>query len=104
MRTPSIVASMKSFSTTRDLVAILAADGVFLFASAAWKELHEQVDGLPEDQREVVGLVFYQGMTQVEAAQILEVTVRTVQNRLKSATFALRDLLTNAWSEESTSA
>jgi RNA polymerase sigma-70 factor (ECF subfamily) len=50
-----------------------------------WVELHQQIDGLPEDEREVVGLLFYQGLTQAEAAELLTVSVRTVQRRWHAA-------------------
>jgi RNA polymerase sigma-70 factor (ECF subfamily) len=48
---------------------------------AQWRELHQQIDTLPEDEREVVGLLFYQGLSQAEAAELLSVSVRTVQRR-----------------------
>jgi RNA polymerase sigma-70 factor (ECF subfamily) len=48
---------------------------------AQWRELHEQIDALPEEEREVVGLLFYQGLSQAEAADLLGVSVRTVQRR-----------------------
>lgn len=50
-----------------------------------WVELHQQIDGLPEEEREVVGLLFYQGLSQAEAAEILAVSVRTVQRRWHAA-------------------
>jgi RNA polymerase sigma-70 factor (ECF subfamily) len=40
------------------------------------------IDGLPEGEREAFDLVRIQGMTQAEAAQVLEVSVRTVIRRL----------------------
>ena len=48
---------------------------------AQWRELHQQIDALPDDEREVVGLLFYQGLPQAEAAELLGVSVRTVQRR-----------------------
>jgi RNA polymerase sigma factor (sigma-70 family) len=48
---------------------------------AQWTELHQQIDALPDEEREVVGLLFYQGLSQAEAAEILNVSVRTVQRR-----------------------
>ncbi len=50
-------------------------------ALAHWRELHQQIDALPDDEREVVGLLFYQAMSQAEAADLLNVSVRTVQRR-----------------------
>jgi RNA polymerase sigma-70 factor (ECF subfamily) len=48
---------------------------------AQWRELHQQIEALPEEEREVVGLLFYQGLSQAEAAELLNVSVRTVQRR-----------------------
>jgi RNA polymerase sigma factor (sigma-70 family) len=52
---------------------------------AQWTELHEQIGALPEEEREVVGLLFYQGLSQAEAAEVLNVSVRTVQRRWHDA-------------------
>jgi RNA polymerase sigma-70 factor (ECF subfamily) len=40
------------------------------------------IDELPEDEREVFDLVRIQGMTQAEAAQLLDVSAETVKRRL----------------------
>jgi RNA polymerase sigma factor (sigma-70 family) len=48
---------------------------------AQWTELHQQIDALPDEEREIVGLLFYQGLSQAEAAEVLNVSVRTVQRR-----------------------
>jgi RNA polymerase sigma-70 factor (ECF subfamily) len=63
----------------------------------AWCEFHQQVSELPEDEREVVGLLYYQGLTQAEAARHLHVTVRTVQRRWQSALLKLHRILKGAW-------
>jgi len=52
---------------------------------AQWTELHTQIDNLPEEEREVVGLLYYQGMSQAEAAEVLNLSVRTVQRRWHAA-------------------
>lgn len=52
---------------------------------AQWTELHEQIGALPDEEREVVGLLFYQELSQAEAAQTLNVSVRTVQRRWHDA-------------------
>ena len=46
---------------------------------AEWCEFHRIIDTLPQEERDVVGLLYYHGMAQAEAAEILGVTVRTVQ-------------------------
>jgi RNA polymerase sigma-70 factor (ECF subfamily) len=59
---------------------------------AQWSELHQQIDVLPADEREVVGLLFYQGLSQAEAADVLNVSVRTVQRRWHAALCKLHGL------------
>lgn len=60
---------------------------------AEWCELHEQIERLGETEREVVDLLFYQGLTQAEAAVLLDVTVRTVQRRWHAALLQLHATL-----------
>jgi len=50
-----------------------------------WSEFHRQVADLPAEEQEVFGLIFYQGFTQENAADILGVAVRTVQRRWQGA-------------------
>lgn len=52
---------------------------------AQWSELHQQIDALSEEEREIVGLLFYQGLSQAEAAEVLNVSLRTVQRRWHTA-------------------
>lgn len=56
---------------------------------ADWSDFHAQVAALPDDEREVFGLIFYHGMTQEDAADVLGVAVRTVQRRWQTAMLAL---------------
>jgi RNA polymerase sigma-70 factor (ECF subfamily) len=57
-----------------------------------WCEFHRQVAGLPEEERAVVDLLFYQGLSKAEAAELLEVDVRTVQRRWNAALQRLHSL------------
>ena len=60
---------------------------------AEWSEFHQRVDRLPEDEREIVNLLFYEGLQQDEAATVLGVSTRTVKRRWQSARLRLhRDL------------
>lgn len=60
---------------------------------AEWRELHELVDRLPDDERDVVSLVYYHGLMQAEAGEMLGVSVRTVQRRWQSALLGLHRML-----------
>jgi RNA polymerase sigma-70 factor (ECF subfamily) len=46
------------------------------------RRILEVIDGLPEDEREAFDLVRIQGLTQVEASELLGVATRTVKRRL----------------------
>jgi RNA polymerase sigma-70 factor (ECF subfamily) len=48
-------------------------------AVLAWTEFHEAVEALPVKEREAYGLVWYSGMTQAEAAAVLNVSEITVR-------------------------
>ena len=58
-----------------------------------WTEFHEQVGRLPDAEREVFELIWYQGMTQQQVARILHVCVRTVRKRWNAARLAVHDAL-----------
>jgi RNA polymerase sigma factor (sigma-70 family) len=47
------------------------------------------IDNLPEEEREVFGLVRIQGLTQAEAAEVLVVSAKTVQRRLNRSLLLL---------------
>ncbi|NQU21307.1 MAG: sigma-70 family RNA polymerase sigma factor [Candidatus Nealsonbacteria bacterium] len=50
-----------------------------------WTEFHEQVEALPEKEKEVFGLRWYDGLTFAEIGQVLEVTDRTAKRRWRSS-------------------
>ena len=52
---------------------------------AEWTEFHRRIEELPPEEREVVELLWYQGLTQAEAAEVLNVTDRTVRRRWLAA-------------------
>ena len=53
----------------------------------------QAIGDLPEDEREAFDLIRIQGMTQVEAAEVLGVSSKTVQRRLNHALLILTDEL-----------
>ena len=67
--------------------AIHAADGAGMQAIPApvdadlerWAALHEAVEQLPVDEREVIGLTFYHGWSQIEIATLLQTSDRQVR-------------------------
>ena len=54
-----------------------------------WTEFHEQIEALPEEEREVFNLVWYQQLTHEQAAEVLGVTTRTVRRRWQDARYRL---------------
>ncbi len=60
---------------------------------AEWTDFHAQVEALSDEDRVVVDLLFYQGMSQSEAAVVLDVSERTVKRRWQSARLALHQAL-----------
>jgi RNA polymerase sigma-70 factor (ECF subfamily) len=60
---------------------------------ALWGEFHERAGALPEEEREVFELVYYQGLTHAEAARLLEVSAKTVQRRWQAACLKLHEAL-----------
>ena len=57
------------------------------------RRMLEAIDNLPEDEREVFGLVRLQGLTHTEAAEVLDVSAKTVQRRLNRASLLLAEEL-----------
>lgn len=58
-----------------------------------WSEFHQHVESLPSEEREVVDLLWYHGMTQEEAAQVLEVSLSTLKRRWMTARVRLQSIL-----------
>jgi DNA-directed RNA polymerase specialized sigma24 family protein len=51
------------------------------------------VEQLPDEDREVVGLIFYHGWTQVQAAAFLGIGERTVRRRWQAAMARLHEMV-----------
>jgi RNA polymerase sigma-70 factor (ECF subfamily) len=60
---------------------------------AAWGEFHEQIGRLPEEEREVFDLLWYQGLTHAQAAELLELSTKTIQRRWQAACLRLHQAL-----------
>ena len=59
----------------------------------AWTAFHDQVERLPDEEKEVFDLLWYQELSQAETAELLEVSVRTVKRRWASARLKLHETL-----------
>jgi RNA polymerase sigma factor (sigma-70 family) len=60
---------------------------------AAWGEFHEHVSRLPDEEREVLDLLWYHELSQGEAAQLLGLSLATLKRRWQRARRSLYDLL-----------
>jgi RNA polymerase sigma factor (sigma-70 family) len=58
-----------------------------------WTAFHEAVDRLPEDERQIMDLLWYRGLSHAQAAEALGVATKTVQRRWASARLMIRDAL-----------
>jgi RNA polymerase sigma factor (sigma-70 family) len=59
----------------------------------AWAKFHEIIEGLSEQEREVVNLLWYEEMSQPEAAEVLGISLATLKRRWQSARIRLSDTL-----------
>jgi RNA polymerase sigma-70 factor (ECF subfamily) len=58
-----------------------------------WSTFHQCVEKLPEKERETFDLIWYQRLSQSEAANSLGVDLRTIKRRWRSAKEMIRDAL-----------
>lgn len=58
-----------------------------------WTGFHALVENLPDDEQEVVNLLYYEGLTQDEASRVLGISVRTLKRRWQSAKLKLHEEL-----------
>jgi len=60
---------------------------------AEWTEFHRMVQELPEKEREVVDLLLYNGLSQQEAADVMQVDVRSIKRYWQRARLTLFERL-----------
>ena len=58
-----------------------------------WRQLYIAINSLPEEERQVTDLLFICGLTQAEAAAILDVALKTIGRRWRRALLKLHDAL-----------
>jgi len=59
-------------------------------SESRWRSLYFAVQSLPEEQRQVIDLAYYKGMSQSEIAEVLGWPLGTVKTRVRSAMQSLR--------------
>lgn len=59
----------------------------------AWAMFHEHVEKLPDPEREIVNLLWYEEMTQPEAGDVLGISLATVKRRWQAARLRLSEVL-----------
>lgn len=60
---------------------------------AEWTEFHLRVDALPEEERAVFDLVWYQELSHADAARLLDTSVWTVRRHYRKAKLRLHEWL-----------
>ncbi len=60
---------------------------------ALWTEFHEQIEARPEEERQLFDLLWYQELSQAEAAEILQTSERTIKRRWRAVRLKLHDAL-----------
>jgi RNA polymerase sigma-70 factor (ECF subfamily) len=65
-------------------------DGESLSEESHWRSLHFAVQVLSPEQRQLIELAFYQGLSQSEIAEVLAWPLGTVKTRLRAAMERLR--------------
>ena len=64
-----------------------------------YPSFHNQVDELAAEQRAVVDLLWYEGMSQPDAAKVLGISLATLKRRWQAARLQLSDHLKQHWIE-----
>lgn len=60
---------------------------------AEWARFHEIIESLPDEEREVFHLVWYDGMAQKQVAELLGMSERTVRRRVQTARLAIYEAM-----------
>ena len=62
-----------------------------------WAHFHEAIEKLPQEERETFDLIYYGGLGQEEAAEMLGISHRTIKRRWRLARLMLAKALENEW-------
>lgn len=74
-----------------------AKPGAPLDRAQAARLVDEGIARLPERQRQALSLVYFEGLTNIEAAAAMEVSVDALESLLRRARRSLKDSLSAAW-------
>jgi RNA polymerase sigma-70 factor (ECF subfamily) len=64
---------------------------------AAARQIERRISALPERQRLALSLVYYEGLTNIEAAAAMEISIEAVESLLARARRGLRESLSGDW-------
>jgi DNA-directed RNA polymerase specialized sigma24 family protein len=62
-----------------------------------WSDFHARIEALPDEEREMFDILLYEGMSQPEAAIVLQTSLRTVKRRWQRARLMLQQALRGEW-------
>ena len=62
-----------------------------------WAHFHDAIEKLPQEERETLDLIYYGGLSQEEAAEMIGVSTRTIKRRWRLARILLARALDNEW-------
>ena len=86
-----------SIETVLETAGTGALPGETLERNAAARELEHRVAQLPVRQRLALTLVYYEGMSNIDTAAIMQTSIEAVESLLARARRDLRDSLANEW-------
>lgn len=66
----------------------------------AWSAFHESIEQLPESERDAFSLIWYTGLTQAQAAEVLGVSQRTIVRRMNRARILLHSRIIDTQSSD----
>lgn len=60
---------------------------------ASWNAFHSQIEHLSQEEQEIINLVFYEGLSQEEAAKLMGLSFRTFKRRWQAVKLKLTEAL-----------
>jgi RNA polymerase sigma factor (sigma-70 family) len=94
----------ETLSTKENLKHLMDLSGQWIDQAHPHRKLTklilDEVERLPDEEREIFDLLWYQGLSQAEAAALLHVSERTIKRRWQAARLKLHEALQGASPEE----